>query len=41
MTPEEELAALKVKLAAREKTPGWAKNCEAIRKRIAELEAAE
>lgn len=41
MTRDEEIAALKQKLAARENKPGWAKNCEAIRRRIAELEAAE
>ena len=40
MTDEQraEVAALKAKLKAREGQPGWAKNIEAIRARIAELE---
>lgn len=41
MTRDEEVVALKAKLAARKDQPGWAKNCEAIRQRIAELEASE
>lgn len=41
MTDEQqaELAALKSKLKARDGQPGWAKSCEAIKARIAELEA--
>jgi hypothetical protein len=39
MTREEELAALKVKLAARRGRPGYAANVKAIEQRIAELEA--
>jgi hypothetical protein len=33
-----ELEALKAKLAARENVSGWQKTCEAIKKRIEELE---
>lgn len=35
-----ELARLRAMLRTREGQPGYARNCEAIRKRIAELEAA-
>jgi hypothetical protein len=40
MTDEQkaELDSLKAKLRAREGRPGWAANCEEIRKRIAEIE---
>lgn len=40
MTDEQkaELAALKAKLAARKDRPGWAENCAAIERRIAEIE---
>jgi len=37
---EEELADLKVKLAKREGQPGYKANVEALKQRIAELEAA-
>jgi hypothetical protein len=39
MTREEEIAALKAKLAARKNRPGYANNAAAIEQRIAELEA--
>lgn len=39
MTREEEIAALKTKLAARRNRPGYADNVRAIEQRIAELEA--
>lgn len=39
MTREEELAALKAKLRAREGRPGFKANVEEIRQRIAQLEA--
>lgn len=39
MTRDEELASLKAKLIGRENRPGFAKNAEAIKQRIAELEA--
>lgn len=38
MTPQEELAALRAKLAARRNKPGLALNCEQLEARIAELE---
>lgn len=38
MAPQEELAALKAKLRAREGKPGFKANVEAIKARIAELE---
>lgn len=38
MTPEEELAALKAKLKAREGKRGFAQNVKDIKTRIAELE---
>lgn len=41
MTREEELAALKAKLAARRNRPGFADNVKAIEQRIAELEKGE
>lgn len=41
MTREEELEALKAKLQAREGKPGFAANVEALKARIAELEAPE
>lgn len=39
MTRDEELAALKAKLSAREGRPGFKANVEALRERIAQLEA--
>ncbi|WP_268794979.1 MULTISPECIES: hypothetical protein [unclassified Sphingomonas] len=39
MNREQELAALREKLAARQDRPGFAANVEAIKQRIAELEA--
>jgi len=39
MTREEELADLKAKLAKRENQPGYKDNVEALKARIAELEA--
>lgn len=39
MTREEEIAALKAKLKAREDRPGFNANVEALRLRIAQLEA--
>lgn len=39
MTREEELAALKAKLKAREGKPGFAANVAEIKARIAQLEA--
>lgn len=39
MTRDEELAALKAKLAARKDRPGYGDNVKAIERRIAELEA--
>lgn len=39
MTPQEELAALREKLAKRRDRPGFAANVKAIEARIAELEA--
>ena len=41
MGDSEELTRLRAKLAAREGKAGYKVNCEEIRKRIAELEAAE
>ncbi len=41
MTRDEELAALKAKLAARKDRRGFASNVKAIEARIAELEASE
>lgn len=41
MTRDEELAALRAKLAAREGRPGYGENVKAIKARIAELEGAE
>lgn len=41
MTRDEELAALKAKLAARRNRPGYAENVKAIEARIAELENGE
>jgi predicted DNA-binding WGR domain protein len=41
MTRDEELAALRTKLAARKNRPGYAENVKAIEARIAELEAQE
>lgn len=39
--PENErLASLRAKLKARDKVPGYEKNCDAIRAEIAKLEAA-
>lgn len=38
MTVKEEIAALRAKLKARERRPGFAANAEEIRARIAELE---
>ena len=39
MTREEELAALKAKLAAREGRPGYGPNVAELKERIAQLEA--
>lgn len=39
MTREEELVALRAKLAARRDRPGYAANVRAIEQRIAELES--
>jgi hypothetical protein len=39
MTREEEIAALRLKLKQREGRQGYKANCEAIRAKIAELEA--
>lgn len=39
MTPQEELEKRHAQLAAREGHAGYEKNCEDLRKRIAELEA--
>ncbi len=39
MTVEEELAALRAKLKARDGKPGFKANVEAIKAKIAELEA--
>lgn len=41
MTREDELAALRAKLAKRQNRPGYADNVKAIEARIAELEASE
>jgi hypothetical protein len=41
MAREEEREALKAKLRAREGKPGFAANVEALKARIAELEAPE
>lgn len=41
MTRDEELTALRAKLAARRDRPGYAANVKAIEARIAELEAQE
>jgi hypothetical protein len=43
MTPEAqaELARLEALLSAREGKPGYKRNCEAIRKAIAELQSGE
>jgi hypothetical protein len=41
MSREQEIAALKAKLKARENQPGFKSNVEQIRKRIAELEAVD
>ena len=40
MTPAQELAALRAKLAARERVLGFSENVEALKARIAELEQA-
>lgn len=39
MTPQEELDKRRRQLAARDGVGGYEKNCAALRKRIAELEA--
>lgn len=39
MTKDEELAALRAKLRARENQPGYKDNVAAIKARVAELEA--
>ncbi len=41
MTRQEEIAALKAKLKARDGKPGFTANVEMLKARIAELEAAE
>lgn len=41
MTREEEIVSLKERIAAREKRPGYAKNVEALKQRLAELESAQ
>lgn len=41
MTPEEEIASLRPKLAKRRNRPGYADNVKAIEARIAELEAED
>lgn len=41
MSREEEIVALRAKLQAREGMQGYKANCEEIRARIAELEAAD
>ena len=38
MTREQEIAALKAKIAARENTSGFKQNVEALKARLAELE---
>lgn len=41
MTPQEELALRREQLAARENKPGYKANVEALKQRIAELEASQ